>query len=69
MFYSAKLNPFQQNYPVHEIEMLAGIETMLCHTDILQGAKFKWLMDHKGLLIINKNNLPIEPKKLAGLKN
>ena len=28
-FYSAKLNPAQQNYPVHEIEMLAGIETML----------------------------------------
>jgi len=30
-FYSAKLNPAQQNYPVHEIEMLAGVETMLCH--------------------------------------
>ena len=28
-FYSAKLNPAQQNYPVHEIEMLAGVETML----------------------------------------
>ena len=28
-FYSAKLNPAQQNYPVHEIKMLAGIKTML----------------------------------------
>jgi len=28
-FYSTKLNSAQQNYPVHEIEMLAGIETML----------------------------------------
>ena len=28
-FYSAKLNPAQQNYPVHEIEMFAGVETML----------------------------------------
>ena len=28
-FYSAKLNPAQQNYPVHEIEMLAGIKMML----------------------------------------
>ena len=28
-FYSAKLNAAQQNYPVHEIEMLAGVETML----------------------------------------
>ena len=50
-FYSAKLNSAQQNYPVHEIEMLAGIETMLCHMDILQGTKFKWLTDHKGLML------------------
>lgn len=49
-FYSAKLNPAQQNYPVHEIEMLAGVETMLRHRDILQGAKFKWITDHKGLI-------------------
>ena len=57
-FYSAKLNPAQQNYPVHEIEMLAGIETMLRHTDILQGAKFKWLTDHKGLIyLLNQKNL------------
>ena len=29
--------------------MLAGIETMLRHRDILQGVKFKWVTDHKGL--------------------
>ena len=40
-FYSAKLNSAQQNYPIHEIEMLAGIETMLRHSDILQGTHFK----------------------------
>ena len=57
-FYSAKLNPAQQNYPVHEIEMLAGIETMLRHTDILQGTRFKWLTDHKGLThLLNQKNL------------
>ena len=57
-FYSAKLNAAQQNYPVHEIEMLAGIETMLRHVDILQGAKFKWLTDHKGLTyLLNQKNL------------
>jgi RNase H-like domain found in reverse transcriptase/Integrase zinc binding domain/Reverse transcriptase (RNA-dependent DNA polymerase)/Retroviral aspartyl protease/Zinc knuckle len=57
-FYSAKLNPAQQNYPVHEIEMLAGVETMLRHTDILQGTKFKWLTDHKGLIhLLNQKNL------------
>jgi len=57
-FYSAKLNSAQQNYPVHEIEMLAGIETMLRHQDILQGAKFKWITDHKGLIhLINQKSL------------
>ena len=57
-FYSAKLNSAQQNYPVHEIEMLAGIETMLRHVDILQGARFKWLTDHKGLIhLLNQKNL------------
>ena len=57
-FYSAKLNPAQQNYPVHEIEMLAGVETMLRHADILQGTKFKWLTDHKGLThLLNQKNL------------
>jgi hypothetical protein len=49
-FYSAKLNPAQQNYPVHEIGMLAGLETMMRHKDILQGAKFRWYTDHKGLI-------------------
>ena len=44
-FYLAKLNSAQQNYAVHKIEMLAGVETMLRHVDILQGVCFKWLMD------------------------
>ena len=57
-FYSAKLNSAQQNYPVHEIEMLAGVETMLRHIDILQGATIKWLTDHKGLIyLLNQRNL------------
>jgi hypothetical protein len=40
-FFSAKLNSAHQNYPVHEIEMLAGVEAMLRHHDILQGCHFK----------------------------
>ena len=57
-FYSVKLNPAQQNYLVHEIEMLAGVETMLRHIDILQGVKFRWLIDHKGLIyLLNQKNL------------
>ena len=58
VFYSTKLNPAQQNYPVHEIEMLAGIETMSRYADILQGVNFQWLTDHKGLVhLLNQKNL------------
>jgi transposase InsO family protein len=32
--------------------MLAGIETMLRHKDILQGVHFKWITDHKGLIYL-----------------
>jgi hypothetical protein len=57
-FYSAKLNNAQRNYPVHEIEMLAGVETMLRHRDILQGVHFKWITDHKGLIyLLNQKNI------------
>ena len=57
-FYSAKLNSAQQNYPTHEIEMLAGVETMLRHVNILQGVQFRWLTDHKGLIyLLNQKNL------------
>jgi hypothetical protein len=50
-FYSAKLNPAQHNYPVYEQEMLAGVETMLRHRDILQGAKCMWLTNKKIIII------------------
>jgi len=48
-FYSAKLSSAQQNYPVHEQELLAGIETMLRHHDILQGVHFICVTDHESL--------------------
>ena len=57
-FYSAKLSPAQQNYPVHEIELLAGYESMLRYRDILQGVKFRWYTDHRGLIyLLNQRNL------------
>ena len=57
-FYSAKLNPAQQNYTTHEIELLAGIEMMLRHQDMLQGTRFKWVTDHKGLThFLNQKSL------------
>jgi len=56
--YSTKLNLAQQNYAVHEQEMLAGVEGMLRHQDILQGARFTWLTDHKGLVhLLNQKDL------------
>ena len=36
---SAKMSPTQCNRPVHEQELLAGVEMMLRHHDILQGPK------------------------------
>jgi hypothetical protein len=59
-FFSAKLSSAQQNYPVHEIEMLAGVEAMLRHRDILQGCRFTWITDHKGLIHL------VNQKKLSG---
>ena len=45
------------NYPVHEIEMLAGVESMIRHREILLGCHFTWVTDHKGLthLMTQKN--------------
>ena len=57
-FFNAKLNLAQQKYPVHEQEMLVGIEGMLRYQDILQGTKLTWLTDHKGLIhLYNQKNL------------
>jgi hypothetical protein len=38
--------------------MLAGVETMLRYRDILQGVRFRWYTDHKGLIhLLNQRNL------------
>lgn len=57
-FFSAKLSLAQMNYPVHEIEMLDGVESMRWHRDILLGCSFTWVTDHKGLVhLLNQRNL------------
>ncbi|PIL26323.1 hypothetical protein GSI_12079 [Ganoderma sinense ZZ0214-1] len=57
-FFSAKLSSAQMNYPVHEIEMLAGVESMRRHRDILLGCTFTWVTDHKGLThLLKQRNL------------
>lgn len=40
VFFSVKLSPQQANYSVHELEMLAGVEVMCHHCDILLGCTF-----------------------------
>ena len=37
--------------------MLAGVETMLRHKDILQGIHFTWITDHKGLIYLLNQKL------------
>ncbi|KAL7279389.1 hypothetical protein ACG7TL_007230 [Trametes sanguinea] len=57
-FFSAKLTSAQPNYPVHEIEMLAGVEAMQRHRTILLGCHFTWVTDHKGLVhLLKQRNL------------
>ena len=53
-FYSAKLSSAQQNYAVHEIELLAGVETMVRYRHLLLGVRFRWFTDHKGLIYLLK---------------
>ena len=45
-FYSAKLNSMQMNYPVHDLEFMASVETMLRHKNLLMGTHFTWCTNH-----------------------
>ncbi len=68
-FYSAKLNSAQQNYPVHEIEMLAGVETMLRHRDILQVLNLNGLRTIKVLFICTINLVCLDVKRDGSKKS
>ena len=48
-FWSGKFNSAQQNYPVHELELLAIVESLRRFGHLLQGIKFRVYTDHKGL--------------------
>jgi hypothetical protein len=48
-FWSGKFNSAQQNYPVHELELLAIVESLKRFAHLLQGLKFRVYTDHKGL--------------------
>ena len=48
-FWSGKWNAAQQNYPVHEQELLALVETLKRFRSVLHGTKFLVRTDHKAL--------------------
>ena len=48
-FWSGKWNAAQQNYPVHEQELLSLVETLKRFRGVLQGTKFIVRTDHKAL--------------------
>ena len=48
-FWSGKWNAAQQNYPVHEQELLALVETLKRFRGVLHRTKFTLQMDHKSL--------------------
>lgn len=51
-FWSGKFNPAQQNYPVHEQELLTIVESLKRFTPQLLGTKFRICTDHKALEFI-----------------
>ncbi|TFY57697.1 hypothetical protein EVJ58_g6867 [Rhodofomes roseus] len=59
-FWSGKFNSAQQNYPVHEQELLAIVESLKRFRGLLHGAKFRICTDHKALeyLMSQKNLSP-----------
>lgn len=48
-FWSGKFNSAQQNYPVHEQELLAIVESLKRFCPLLYGAQFRICMDHRAL--------------------
>jgi len=48
-FWSGKWNSAQQNYPVHELELLALVETLKRFRGVLHGTKFMVRTDHRAL--------------------
>lgn len=48
-FWSGKFNSAQQNYPVHEQELLAIVKSLKRFRHLLIGLRFQIFTDHKGL--------------------
>ena len=57
-FWSGKFNSAQQNYPVHEQELLAIVESLKRFRPLLYGTSFRICTDHKALeFLMGQRNL------------
>ncbi|OJA13244.1 hypothetical protein AZE42_10318 [Rhizopogon vesiculosus] len=65
-FWSGKFDSAQQNYPVHEQELLAIVESLKQFRHLLIGYKFQIYTDHKGLewLVSQKKLSPCQTRWL-----
>ncbi|KAJ3486050.1 hypothetical protein NLI96_g4519 [Meripilus lineatus] len=61
-FWSGKFNSAQQNYPVHEQELLAIVESLKRFRPLLHSARFRICTDHKGLEFI-KTQKHLSPRQ------
>jgi hypothetical protein len=70
VFWSGKLTATQQNYSVHELELLAIKESLVRFKHILQGVHFRILTDPKSLeyLMTQKNLSPRQTRWLETFK-
>lgn len=68
-FWSGKFNTAQQNYPVHEQELLAIVESLKRFKNLLHGARFRIFTDHRSLeyIMTQKNLSPRQSRWLEVL--
>ena len=59
---SRALNPTERRYPVHKIELMAGIFGMTRFRHFLLGRRFTWYTDHRSLVWLYNDK---EPNRIA----
>jgi hypothetical protein len=66
-FWSGKFNSVQQNYPVHEQELLAIVESLKQFRHLLIGFQFRIFTNHKGLEWISTQS-KLSPRQVCWLE-
>ena len=69
-FWSGKWKAAQQNYPVHELELLALVETLKRFRSVLHGTRFIVRTDHKALeYFMKQRNLSAQQHRWLDVLN